>query len=132
MSPSSITFVTNLWILLRSTLFIVPIVKKNGFSWCWGKEQLPVITWCYVRYFCVYCKGCKILCFMWVHPYFFIIYLCLHMSGLTCDFNGWWMLFDVIIANPTCTYLISHVALSHRVIVTIVIHVKDNLYYDNI
>jgi hypothetical protein len=22
----------------------------------------------------VYCKGCKISCFMWVHPYFFIIY----------------------------------------------------------
>jgi hypothetical protein len=52
------------------------------------------------------------------------------MSGLTCGFNGWWTLFDVVITNPTYTYLVTHIVLSHGVIVTIVIQVKDNIYYD--
>ncbi len=36
-----------------------------------------------------------------------------------CGFNGWWMLFDVIIANLTCTYLVLQAILSHGVIVII-------------
>jgi hypothetical protein len=44
---SSIAFVINLWILWGSTFFIVPIVRKNGFSWCYVKKRTTFhdVTW---------------------------------------------------------------------------------------
>jgi len=109
---SSIAFVTNLWILWGSTFFIMPIVKKKRLFVMLCEEKND-FSWCYVRCFCVYCQRCKISCFMWIHPYFFVICFCFHIIGLTCGFNGWWMLFDVIIANPTCTFLVLKANLSH-------------------
>jgi hypothetical protein len=115
---SSSAFVTNLWIVWGTSFFLLcPLWKKKLFVMlCGKKNDFPQ---CYVRCFCVYYKRCKISPSMWVHPYFFVTCLCLHINGSMCGFDGWWMLFDVIITNPTCTYLVLHATLSHGCIMTI-------------
>jgi hypothetical protein len=100
--------------LMRIHLFYCAHCKRKI---CEEKNNFP---WCYVRCFCVYYKECKISRFMWVYPYFLVICLCLYINGSTCAFNRWWMLFDVIIAKPTCTYLVLQATLSHGVKVIIV------------
>jgi hypothetical protein len=81
--------------LWKEWLFMMPCEKKNDFPWC------------YVRCFCVYYKMQNLTFYVGT----FIVFCQLplsshHINGLTCGFNGWWMLFDVIITNPTCTYFV--------------------------
>jgi len=93
---SSIAFMTNFWTLWESTFFYCAHCEKKRLfvMLCEEKNDFP---WCYVRCFGIYDKGCKISRSIWVHPCFFVTCLCLHINWSTCGFNGWWMLFDVII-----------------------------------
>jgi hypothetical protein len=40
------------------------------------------------------------------------------------------MLVDIIIINPICIYLVSHIALFHGVVMTITTQAKDGFYYN--
>ncbi len=116
------------------TLHLWPVVRPHGdppLPLCpWWKEDC--IPWCCLKRFCIHCKRCK---FRVLQEQTHVLFMPPLQSSyrwinIILLVNGIHTLANVVIVNPTQADLVSLAALSHGVVVTLAIHVKEGFYHN--